>query len=66
MKKGAVHFINASADFEPKYAINFTIARYNAGVYRSLEFDYGMKINEFDEKVEVEDHEEGICFYCCL
>lgn len=54
VKKGAVHFINASADFEPKYAINFTIARYNAGVYRSLEFDYGMKINEFDEKVEVE------------
>ena len=54
VKKGAVHFINASTDFEPKYAINFTIARYNAGVYRSLEFDYGMKINDFDEKVEVE------------
>ena len=54
VKKGSVHFINASSDFNPKYAINFTIARYNAGVYRTLEFDYGMKIGDFDDKVEVE------------
>ncbi len=52
--KGFVHFINVDPDIDPKYAVNFTIARYNAGVYRTLEFDYGMKINEFDSKTEVE------------
>ncbi len=34
--------------------VNFTIARYNAGVYRTLEFDYGRKISEFETKTEVE------------
>ncbi len=53
-KKSFIHFINVDLDIDPKYAVNFTIARYNAGVYRTLEFDYGMKINEFDAKTEVE------------
>ncbi len=53
-EKGFVHFINVDPDINPKYAVNFTIARYNAGVYRTLEFDFGMKINEFDTKTEVE------------
>jgi len=53
-EKGFIHFINADESMDPKYAVNFTIARYNAGVYRTLEFDYGMKINEFETKTEVE------------
>ncbi len=53
-EKGYVHFVNATADSDPKYAVNYTIARYNAGVYRTIEFDYGMKISEFDPKTEVD------------
>ncbi len=53
-EKGFVHFVNTNVTFDPKYAVNFTIARYNAGVYRTLEFDYGLKISEFDAKTEVE------------
>lgn len=55
-EKGYVHFKNAFpvAGAEPKYAINFTIARYQGGVYRTIDFEYGMKINEFDAKTETE------------
>jgi len=53
-EKGYVHFINSDESIEPKYAINFTIARYNAGVYRTIEFDYGLKISDFDSKTEVD------------
>ena len=53
-EKGFIHFVNPDENFDPKYAINFTIARYNAGVYRSLEFDYGMKISDFETKTEIE------------
>jgi hypothetical protein len=53
-EKSFVHFVNPDPGFDPKYAINFTIARYNAGVYRTLEFDYGLKCSEFDPKTEVE------------
>ena len=54
VEKGFIHFVNSDESFDPKYAINFTIARYNEGVYRTLEFDYGMKINEFETNTEVE------------
>lgn len=53
-EKGFIHFVNPDPGFDPKYAINFTIARYNAGVYRTLELDYGLKISEFEAKTEVE------------
>ena len=53
-EKGFVHFINPDETFDPKYAINFTIARYNGGVYRTVEFDYGTKISDFESKTEVE------------
>jgi predicted SpoU family rRNA methylase len=53
-EKGFIHFINADESISPKYAVNFTVARYNAGVYRTLEFDYGLKINDFEAKTEVE------------
>ena len=53
-EKGFIHFINSDESLDPKYAINFTVARYNSGVYRTLEFDYGMKISEFEANTEVE------------
>lgn len=53
-EKGNIRFVNPDKNFDPKYAINFTIARYNGGVYRTLEFDYGMKISEFEATTEVE------------
>jgi len=53
-KKGFIHFVNTNKSFDPKYAINFTIARYNAGVYRTVEYNYGMKLSDFDTKTEVE------------
>jgi len=53
-EKGFIHFVNPDPGFDPKYAVNFTIARYNAGVYRTLELDYGLKISEFEAKTEVE------------
>ena len=53
-KKGKIHFIHPYPGFDPKYAINFTIARYDKGVYRTVDFDYGTKISEFEENIEVE------------
>ncbi len=52
--KGFIRFVNTDESFDPKYATNFTIARYNSGVYRTVEFDYGRKISEFGTKTEVE------------
>jgi len=52
-EKGFVRFVNPNEIFDPKYAVNFTIARYTSGVYRTLEFDYGLKLSEFDPKTEV-------------
>jgi hypothetical protein len=53
-EKGFIHFVNSNENFDPKYAVNFTIARYNKGVYRTLEFDYGMKLTDFENNTEVE------------
>jgi hypothetical protein len=53
-EKGFIRFVNSDINFDPKYAINFTIARYNTGVYRTVDFDYGMKLSEFEAKTEVE------------
>ncbi|MEI6060441.1 MAG: transglutaminase-like domain-containing protein [Bacteroidota bacterium] len=53
-KKGFIHFVNGDENYEPKYAVNYTIARYNAGVYRTIDFDYGLKISEFAANTEVE------------
>jgi len=53
-EKGKIRFVNTDINFDPKYAVNFTIARYNAGVYRTVDFDYGMKLSEFDAVTEVE------------
>ena len=51
---GAVHFINGNPNIDPKYAINFTIARYRDGVYRTLDFEYGQSLSAFAESMQVE------------
>lgn len=53
-EKGYVNFINSDKDTDPKYAVNFTVARYNAGVYRTLDFEFGMALSAFDAKTEVD------------
>jgi len=53
-EKANIRFINPDNSFDPKYSINFTIARFNGGVYRTLEFDYGKKISEFEAATSVE------------
>jgi hypothetical protein len=53
-KRGAIRFVNGNPATDPKYAINFTVARFSSGVYRSLEFDYDRSIADFDEPVTVE------------
>jgi hypothetical protein len=52
--KGSVHFVNPDPESDPKYAINFTIAHYNKGVYRTVDFDYGTKLSEFNAKTDIE------------
>ena len=51
---GFIHLTNGKAAFTPKYAINFTIARLIKGFYRTLEYEYEMKLEAFPEKLEVE------------
>jgi len=53
-QKGTIHFVNPDKTMDPKYAINFTIAKYSEGVYRTVDFDYGMKISEFKPSMEIE------------
>lgn len=53
-KKGNIHFVNGNPAIDPKYAINFTIARFSKGVYRSVDFDYGKLLSEFPASIEIE------------
>jgi hypothetical protein len=51
---GFVHFVNNDQGFQPKYAINFTIARLHNGVYRSVDLDYGKPLGDFPDSLTVE------------
>lgn len=51
---GSVHFINGNPDINPKYAINFTIARYRNGVYRSVDLEYGKELTDFPAEIALE------------
>ena len=52
--KGYFHLTNPSANFEPKYTLNFTIAKYKDGVYRTLEYEESKMLKDFPEKIEVD------------
>jgi hypothetical protein len=53
-EKGFIHFSNGNPSINPKYAINFTVARCKDGVYRTVDFDFEKTLSDFPEKVEVE------------
>jgi len=50
--KGVVNFKNASS-FDPKYSIHFTLALFNNGVYRTLQFEEEKPLSKFDPSIEV-------------
>lgn len=52
--KGFIHFTNGNPAIMPKYAINFTLAKFNDGFYKTLEYDFEKKLDSFPEKFEVE------------
>lgn len=54
IEKGNIRFVNPDPNFDPKYAVNFTIARFSKGVYRTVDFDYGKKVSEFETETELE------------
>lgn len=55
--KGTVRFVNGKEGTEPKYAVNFTIAKLNDGVFRSLDFEYGASVSDLDSvTVETGDY----------
>jgi hypothetical protein len=54
MERGFLHFVNESGSFDPKYAVNFTVARFSKGVYRTVDFDYGLRIGDFADSISIE------------
>ena len=50
--KGYVSFINKN-DFDPKYNINFTLALFKKGVYRTLQFEEEKTLTSFAKSLEV-------------
>lgn len=52
--KGFLRFINATPDMDPKYYLNFTVAKLEHGVYNTLELQEGEGVNEFKDKVETD------------
>jgi len=53
-EKGAIHFLNGNKEMDPKYAIHFTIARYQQGVFRTIDLEFGQELSRFPAKVEVD------------
>ncbi|NVO19405.1 MAG: transglutaminase domain-containing protein [Bacteroidetes bacterium] len=53
LESGHIHFVNLNPHFDPKYAINFTIARFQDGVYRTVDLDFGKGLSEFPARIEV-------------
>jgi len=52
--KGYFHLTNPSTTIEPKYTLNFTIAKFKDGVYSTLEYNENKMLKDFPDKNEVE------------
>lgn len=52
-KKAILSFVLKNEGFDPKYAINFTIARQDKGVFRTVDFEYGKPLSTFENNIEV-------------
>jgi len=53
-QKGFIRFVNGNPATDPKYYINFTVARLSDGVYRTLELAEGKSVSDFTEPLSVE------------
>ncbi|HOU30719.1 MAG TPA: transglutaminase domain-containing protein [Bacteroidales bacterium] len=49
--KGFLKLVCEQSDLVPEYFKNFTIARFENGRYNTLQFDYDMKISDFEDKI---------------
>jgi len=45
---------NGKNAIEPQYYIHFTLGRFNDGKYQTLEYDFGRKISDFKDPLELE------------
>jgi hypothetical protein len=53
-EKGFIHLMNGNPAIMPKYAINFSLAKFNQGFYRTLEYDFEKNLDSFPDKLDVE------------
>ena len=56
-KPGFVTFVRdspVSGSVEPEYNVNFTLARVENGRFRTLDWGYGMKINDMPERIALD------------
>jgi len=52
--KGFIQFVNQTKDFDPKYYVNFTVAKLNNGIYQTLELDEMKPLSKFENKILVD------------
>lgn len=54
--KGALFlsYLSADTSFRPQYYTHFTLARYNAGVFRSLDFEYSSAFDNFPAEISLD------------
>ena len=52
--KGFVQLVNKSLGLKPKYYLNFTLGKFQRGVYKTLEFEENRLIDDFPEKLELD------------
>jgi transglutaminase-like putative cysteine protease len=53
-EKGFIHLMNGNHALMPKYAINFTLAKFIGGFYKTLEYDFEKKLDSFPDKIMIE------------
>jgi transglutaminase-like putative cysteine protease len=51
LKKGYLKLNSSDKKIVPEYHIHFTLARFDKGHYRTLEFDYNKKVSDFSEEL---------------
>lgn len=52
-EKGYLKLVSAQQNPVPEYYTHFTIARFDDGVYNTLDYDYNKKITDFREELEL-------------
>lgn len=52
-EKGYIRLTSFQVNPVPEYYIHFTLARFENGVYNTLEYDYNKKISEFRDEIDL-------------